>query len=89
MSTDLQPSDAAKIRDEDNWPYWPHLPLLREREKPEYGREHATLLAAHDPPGYVVIHESVFKLMAGEGQRDNRTTYATIEDLLADGWRVD
>lgn len=75
--------DAAFIRDDDSWPNWPLLPI--KRPKKDEGWPETALITAGEKT--VVIHAGMFD---GQGIHDaKRTSYDSIEALVADGWRVD
>jgi hypothetical protein len=76
------------IADEDAWPRWPVLPLKRYAPDLECG----CLVAA---PGSLAITRIVTRtnLWAGGHAEAIRAgdcyRYATVDDLIADGWVVD
>lgn len=81
--------DRAFIERPDQWPRWPWLPLKRKNS--ELADKNLGVLIANGAKDYTVYHVNLFDLpMPIERFKASpRTTYLTLDALLADGWRVD
>lgn len=82
--------DRKHFLDLQNWPRWPLLPLKRSGEG--VPMECGTVLAGESP--IRVYKATIFLLKRGllKPQLDASGVYgeyATIEEMQADGWRID
>lgn len=79
-------ASRAMILDEDRWPNWPILPLKRGIDnKTNVG----CLVARTDGKPLRVVLENMFGNLSAAVAEDQYCEYATVDDLLADGWVVD
>ncbi len=91
--------DAAFIRKYNDWPCWPFCPLKRRSnslEKKDLGvllatQEHADAVVKKPGSKFIIYHGYMFDFpKTGEEVSKLPTTeYASLEELLADGWVVD
>lgn len=74
-------TDAEFIRDPEQWPLWPVLPMKRNSNTLAY------LLG--DPPetGPITLWLGNFRGPAAHGEHSME--YSSVEAMLAAGWRVD
>jgi hypothetical protein len=80
---DVAIQDAAFMADEDRWPRWPVLPLKRGGEGfPTLG----VLVAGQGP---TVLELSMFELVPEKIEKCTQHRYASFEQMVAAGWRVD
>lgn len=89
------PDDAAFIRNPDDWPVWPYLPV-KKSGRVELGIDNKTIgilcctdeLVNKGQP--TVYHVYLFDLPKKGALKDApKTDYPTVEAMLADGWVVD
>ena len=66
------------MQNEDRWPRWPFLPLIR-------GEEVGILIAGRGP---VVYRVNLYD-MAGKLATAERIEYGSFSDVIASGWVVD
>lgn len=86
VDPDGRPSEAAMVRDPDQWPQWPVLPM-KNREQREHGSPAIGFLQDTGIAEPVVLyHGNIF-----DGGRDDlaTTVFQTVDDLLGAGWVVD
>ena len=76
-------SDLAFIKDADQWPQWPALPLKRYVEN--MGMEVGLLWGNAEPIIYLVNLWSIPPDLTTAPQ----IKYDNFESLVADGWKVD
>ena len=84
-------ADKEFIQEPLKWPHWPILPLKRYANSTHY--ECSCIISQEsyyttDGP-ITVFHCSMYRLNDKWLEDHKQTTYASIDDLLADGWRVD
>ena len=77
-------TDRAMIQNPDDWPRWPILPMKRRRHG---GSEMGIILAGHST---MIYHCNMFDpRLKTDHASIKKTNYATVTDLLADGWMID
>lgn len=76
-------TDKEIITDPDSWPCWPVLPLKRKNNSLE-DKNLGILLAGK----LTVYHVYMFDIPQ-DLSKEPKTKYNHVDELLADGWRVD
>lgn len=77
------PTDKEFIENPANWPRWPYLPVKRQGKDP--WPEPGVMIEGHPTVfliNYYQISPEIFKTCKS-------ITYASVDDLLADGWIID
>ncbi len=69
----------------DRWPRWPLLPLINRRSTEPLGKD--GLLLDNPSVKYTVFYANLF-LPFDPGTCEKKV-YASFEEILADGWKVD
>lgn len=80
--------DRAMMRNPDNWPVWPYLPLKRG----DYSLENRNLGILWVGTNGLTVHFCyLFDLpkTAEEFKALPSQTYESVDEILADGWIVD
>lgn len=84
--------DRNFIANPDNWPCWPFLPVKRRDNSLENGNLGVLLSTAEHKAGKMIVYLAyMFDWpQTPEGVKSiKRIEYASVDDLLADGWMVD
>jgi hypothetical protein len=77
-------TDKEKILNPDRWPFWPKLPMIRHDQKPNVG------IIYGDPSNGEVMFvpgANVFSVTGIQIAKDG--VKVNIDELLAQGWKVD
>lgn len=75
--------DKAFILDPDKWPHWPVLPVKRIKDT------QMDLGCLLDTGKIIVVLSNMWALKNTPISEQKSITYRTVDELLADGWRVD
>lgn len=79
-------SDEQFMRDVDDWPQWPYLPLKRfTKENPSGPPECGYMIHANNVRHCVFIGN----IFEADIEADKKLEYTSFEAITADGWRVD
>lgn len=78
-------NDREFILDPLKWPCWPLLPVKRRNNKLE-DYNLGTMVA---DGSFTVYHEYLDNMKLNNYKNGTRSEYKTVDELLADGWRVD
>ena len=85
MSKTAPITDKEFIEDPNLWPYWPLLPMKRHN-----GVDFQCGLVLQNRPTVVLLGVNIYASDRAELlERAPRQSYASIDDMLADGWQID
>lgn len=81
-------NDLVGINNENYWPNWPLLPIVRKSNKAAFGLETGII---HSFEKTRVVFTNLFHLpKTWEGFLElDHVSYNSVEELLEDGWTVD
>jgi hypothetical protein len=78
-------NDLEFVRNPNDWPMYPYLPLKRR------GHLNNTGFICADGASRTIYLANIFAVMEGEVEIANteKIIYSSLEELLKDGWMVD